>query len=196
MLLKYIFLYSKNHNLSLKGISGVLFGVISILFIYSIYNFLDQFSAGVGIGLIPISFFEIILIIISIIYIFISFFTIVSINKRRRKKMQLSGWEMNSKKIVYIFLCFLALGGIGTYLLLTNGQLKLIIPLSLFLYGFTYLIIKKYTNVKSTLFGVLFISAGITAYFLPNYMYLLWGISFGVYHIIYGIYESFFLRSS
>ena len=80
----------KNHNLSLKGISGIFTGVLSLLFIWIIQLLLLDFSSGSqGIGILPISIFEIILGVISLVYILLTYFMVAIINKRRRKKNQL-----------------------------------------------------------------------------------------------------------
>lgn len=178
------------HNLSLNGITGILFGIISILYIFVIQTFLNDFSAGIGIGFLPISYFEIILLALSIVYILISFFTITLSNRKRRRRIQLVGWDTNSKKILKVFVAFLTLGGIITYFLGTKGGLKLTIPLSLIIYGIASLIVEKYTNGNTAILGILCILNGIISYVFPNYAFLLWGIAFGFYHIVYGIIET------
>jgi len=80
-------LNKKIHNLSLRGITGIFVGVISLIFIFGIHLLLSQYSSGsAGVSMLPISFFEILIFGISFLYILISYFTIVLINKRRRKK--------------------------------------------------------------------------------------------------------------
>ena len=177
----------EKHNLTLQGITGIIFGIISIIFSWLIKQFLNSFSAGVGIaGFLPISFFEIILGIISILFIFISYFIIVLINKKKRKKIGLKRWDSKAIKIRKIFLLNLYLGGIITILLVKFGHIKLIIPTSLILYGISTILSKKYTIGNTFLLGILFIFNGLLAMVFPKQLFMLWTLAFGGYHIIYG----------
>jgi len=181
-------LTKKIHNISLQGVTGIIFGSISVLYTYFISFLVSQFTtASEGISLLPISFFEIVIALISLLYIVISYLTVVLINKRRRKKINLKGWELNSKIIVRIFLFLLFLGGILGYLFLKNGFLKLLIPMALILYGLGCILAKKQTIGASKIIGVFFILQGLLAYFNPNLMFYFFGIGFGGFHIIYGM---------
>lgn len=182
-------LESKFHNFSLQGITGIIFGIISIIFIWFIKILLNSFSLGdEGVGMLPISFFEILMAIVALIYILICYFTIVLINKKRRKKLGLKGWEYSSKKIRNIFISFLITGGILTYSFVSEGNLKLIIPTSLILFGIASVITNKYTNSTTNIFGILFIVNGIVAILFPQFMFYVWGVAFGIYPIIYSFY--------
>jgi len=182
-------LESKFHNLSLQGITGIIFGIISIIFIWFIKILLNSFSLGdEGVGMLPISFFEILIAMVVLIYILISYFTIVLINKKRRKKLGLKGWEFSSKKIRTIFISFMITGGILTYSFVSEGNLKLIIPASLILFGIACVLTNKYTSGFSKIFGVLFLINGIMCILFPQFMFYLWGMAFGIYPIIYSFY--------
>jgi len=182
-------LKTKFHNLSLQGIPGIIFGIISIIFIWTVQLILTDYSLGAeGIAMLPISFFEIFIAVFSVIYILISYFTITIINKRRRKKVNLKGWDINSKKIRNVFLSYLFAGGILTYFFVSEGYLKLIIPTSLILYGIACFLTNKYTIGSSKILGLLLILNGIAAFLSPPFMFYLWGVGFGFYPIIYGIY--------
>jgi predicted neutral ceramidase superfamily lipid hydrolase len=102
-------LNSTIHNLTLQGITGIIFGAFSILYIWILQLLLDDFSAGIGIGMLPISFLEIILTAISVFFILISYIFIVITNKKRRKKLGLKGWETTSKKNRRIYFILLIL---------------------------------------------------------------------------------------
>lgn len=183
-------LESKFHNLSLQGITGIIFGIISIIFIWFIKILLNSFSLGdEGVGMLPISFFEILIAIVALIYILICYFTIVLINKKRRKKLGLKGWEYRSKKIRNIFISFLITGGILTYSFVSEGNLKLIIPTSLILFGIACVLTNKYTNSTTNIFGILFIVNGIVAILFLQFIFYLWGVAFGIYPIIYSFFN-------
>ena len=75
---------------------------------------------------------------------------------------------------------------------MANGLPKLIIPTSLILYGIAGIISNKYTFGVSAILGIGFLINGILALLFPNLSFYLWGISFGGYHIIYGIFYFFY----
>lgn len=180
---------SKIHNLSLQGISGITFGIISIIFIWFIKTLITGFSFGNEVvGMLPISFFEILMAITVLFYILISYVTIVLINKKRRKKLGLTGWESNSKKIRNTFISFLTAGGILSYSFVSEGNLNLIIPTSLLLFGIASILIRKNTNA-TFVFGTLYLINGVFSILFPQFMFYLWGIAFGIYPLIYGIYN-------
>jgi uncharacterized membrane protein len=177
----------EKHTLTLQGITGIIFGVISIIFSWFLKLILYNYASGFGmIGNLPISFFEIILGIISLLFILISYFIIVLINKKRRKKIGLKGWDSKAKKIRKIFLIFLFLGGIITILLVKFGHIKLIIPTSLILYGISNIVVKKYTIGNTLLLGTLFVLNGLLAMIFSKQLFMLWTLAFSGYHIIYG----------
>lgn len=180
-------LNKKIHNLSLRGITGILAGLISLIFIFGIHLLLSLYASGSsGVSMLPISFFEILIFGISFLYILISYFTIVSINRRRRKKIYLRKWDFKATKIQRIYLIFLLLGGIILYFLMTNGLLKLIIPASLMLYGIAGLISNKHTFGATAVLGSIFFILGVLAFLFPSFAFYIWGFAFGICHIVYG----------
>jgi len=181
-------LKNKIHNLSLRGITGIFAGVISLIYIFGIHLLLLQYtSSSSGVSVLPISFFEILLFGISFLYILISYITITLINRRRRKKIYLRKWDFKAKKIRRIYLVFLLLGGIILYFLIANGLLKFIIPTSMILYGIAGVVSNKRTFGATAVLGFVFIVLGILANFFPSFAFYLWGFAFGICHIVYGL---------
>jgi len=181
-------LRNKIHNLSLRGIAGIFAGVISLIFIFGIHLLLSQYtSVSAGVSVLPISFFEMLIFGISLLYILISYITITLINRRRRKKIYLRKWDFKAKKIRRIYLIFLLLGGIILYFLMANGLLKFIIPASLILYGIAGIISNKHTYGATAVMGIAFFFIGVLAILFPNLAFYLWGFAFGVCHIVYGL---------
>ncbi|AMC10689.1 hypothetical protein Lupro_05270 [Lutibacter profundi] len=178
---------TKIHNLSLGGVTGIIVGFLGIIFIYFIHFILNQYlSASEGVALLPISFFQLLLVAICFIYILFSYILIVLINKKR-KKHEVKKWNSNAKQIRRIYLIHLIFGGIILYYILVVGDLKLIIPTSLILYGIASVLANKFTRGATRVLGFLFLLNGVLAFIYPNYSFILWGISFGIYHICYGI---------
>lgn len=180
-------LNTKTHNLSLRGIAGVLFGIICILFIVLINAFINQYTSSSGAtSVLPISFFEILILIIAVLFALISYFLIVYVNKRRRKKIGLKGWEKNAKKIRIFFLIQFILVLFISYACIQAGMIKLIVPIALLTYGVSCIIIAPYTNGYSKILGLFFALQSLLAIFFPEVQFLLMGIAFGGFHMVYG----------
>lgn len=174
--------------MSLRGITGIFAGIFSLIFIFGIHLLLSQYaSSSSGVSVLPISFFEILLFGSSFLYILISYFTIVLINKRRRKKLYLRKWDFKAKKIRRIYLILLLLGGIILYLLMTNGLLKFIIPASLILYGIGGIITNEITYGATAVLGFVFLMLGVLGLLFPSLAFYFWGFAFGICHIVYGL---------
>jgi len=177
-------LNTKIHNLSLGGVTGIIFGSLGIIFIYFISFILDQyFSDSEGVSLLPISFFQLLLIAICLFFILFSYVLIIFINKKRNSKKQV----LNANKIMHIYLIHLIFGGVALYYIMVLGELKLIIPTSLILYGIASILANKFTRGSTKTLGILFIFNGILSLIYPYYSFILWGVAFGIYHICYGI---------
>jgi len=181
-------LKSKIHNLSLQGISGVSFGVFSLTYIFLIANLTSQFTSSDEIfSVLPISFFELLLVFISLLFIIISYIMVVLINRKRRRELKLKGWESNAKIIRKIFLIHLILGSTLLYPFMNYGLIKLIVPMSLILYGVSSLIANKYTEGKTNYLGFIFLIIALLSMLCSELLFIFWGLAFGVCHIIYGL---------
>jgi len=174
--------------LSLRGITGIFAGIFSLIFIFGMHLLLSQYASGsAGVSVLPISFFEMLILGITFLYILISYITITLINRRRRKKLYLRKWDFKAKKIRRIYLIFLLIGGNILYFLMANGLLKLIIPTSLILYGIAGIASNNHTFGATAVLGFVFIILGGLAILFPVFAFYVWGFSFGICHIIYGL---------
>lgn len=174
--------------MSLRGITGIFLGIFSLIFIFGIQILLSQYASGsAGVSMLPISFFEILIFGVTLLYILISYITITLINKRKRKKIYLRKWDFKAKKIRRIYLLLLLLGGIILYFLMTNGLLKFIIPTSMILYGIAGILSNKHTFGATAVLGLIFFIIGVLAILFPKFTFYLWGFSFGICHFVYGL---------
>lgn len=179
---------SKIHNLSVQGKTDVILGFTALIFIYFIDNLIVQFTISEGkLSILPISYLEILLVVLSLFFILISYFLIVLINKKRRMKINKYGWDLLAKKIRIIFLIHLLIGGILAYFLMSIGKIKYVIPTTIILYGLACIISNKYTRGNTMYLGLFFLINGIGSIIFTNIQIQFWAISFGIYHIIYGI---------
>ena len=58
--------------------------------------------------------------------------------------------------------------------------------MSLCFYGLACIVVKRLTNGPTFPLGLFFILQAILCLIQPDIMFLLWGISFGLGHIVYG----------
>lgn len=180
---------SKVHNLSLQGSTGIIFGILSLMFIFGLKFILQSYTtASEGFSVLPISFFQIIIIALVILYIIILYTVITLINKKRRKKLRQKKWNFQAKFIRYVFIAFLIIYGIAGFYLMNFGELNWIIPTGLILFGIACIISNYQSNGNTFVFGVFIIITGFLAHFFNSFEFLFLAIALGIFPIIYGIY--------
>ena len=175
------------HNLSLQGITGIFIGLIFSACIFLIQSLIIQYQSGLAVSMLPISIFEWVIILIWLIFIIVAYIFTTTINKKRRKKNDLKGWEPRSKKIRLIFLIQTLISLVITYYLIQTGMLKIIIPTILLFYGVACITVKKLTGGPSGVLGLFFVMQSIFALLVPEAQFILAYTSFGIFHIIYGL---------
>lgn len=176
------------HNLSIHGIPGIITGVILTVLIFCLYYLFEFYALGEsGIAFLPISFFEIFIVVVVFLFILLSYFCIVLINKKLRKKIGVKGWEQAAKTIRKRFLFYATVGLIFAYLAATFGYLKIIIPSALALYGLYCIRIQHFTTGNTNILGLFFVLQSIVAYLIPTASFIIAGISFGGFHLAYAV---------
>jgi len=180
---------SKIHNLSLQGSTGIIVGIISLLFIFGLKFILQSYTSGTeGFSLLPISFFQILVNSIIILYIIILYVVISTINKKRRKKLRLKGWSSHAKFIRKIILLFLLIFGILAYYFTNTGELNYIIPTAIILAGIIAIIVNSKANGNTLILGLFFIVFSILSWFYNELEFTFLKIAYGILPIIYSIY--------
>ncbi|ULT27068.1 hypothetical protein KUH03_09940 [Sphingobacterium sp. E70] len=77
-------------------------------------------------------------------------------------------------------------GGVLALVLLSQGHYHLIAGILLIFYGLALAAGSIYTFTEVKWLGILEICLGLMAVCLPDHGLMLWGLGFGVLHIIYG----------
>lgn len=175
------------HNLSLQGITGIVIGLIYLVCIFLIQTLIIQYQSGLAVALLPISLFEWVIMLIWLFFIVLAYISTTIINKKRRKKIDLKGWEIRSKKIRTVFTVQALISIVVSYYFMEAGMLKIIIPTILMFYGVTCITVQKLTTGPSGILGLFFVAQSIFALLVPNVQFLLAYTSFGIFHIIYGL---------
>ena len=106
---------------------------------------------------------------------------------RMTKKKGLPVWTTATKSLLVNLFTPLAAGGTYCIILMVQGLLHLIAPAMLIFYGLALLNTSKYTLPEIRYLGLCELCLGLVGSWLFQYGVILWGIGFGMLHIIYGI---------
>lgn len=174
--------------ISLSGMSGVVAGVAALVGAYLAYQtvYIDQnyFSyrradmtnenlwilMGIASGVLIVSLAGGL------------FFT-----HRKARKSNQKLWDSQSKRLVINLLIPLVTGGLVCVILLNNGFIGLIAPLTLIFYGLSLVNASKYTLTEIRSLGIIEIGLGLIGCQFIGSGLILWSLGFGVFHIVYGI---------
>jgi len=179
--------------LSLSGIAGVYAGITALAGITSAYVYLDLWNNN-------LSYYELInyskvsnnkygnfLFADSLIVLSVSILIGVFFSIKKAKKIGLAKWDATAKRMFINMAIPLVAGGIYAIILFYQDNIALIAPSTLIFYGMALLNASKYTINDIRYLGMIEIVLGLTASVFVEYGLLLWGLGFGVFHIIYGL---------
>ncbi len=174
--------------ISLSGLSGVGAGVVALLGVYAAYQTVyarqDYFHMRYTI----ISTQKILsLLTIAGLTLLGSLFAGVFFTWRKARKNNQGIWDIQAQRLVVNLLIPLVVGGLVCLILLINGFVGLVAPLTLVFYGMGLLHASKYTLTDIRNLGIAEMILGILALQFIGYGLVFWAIGFGVLHIIYGI---------
>ncbi len=171
--------------LSLSGLSGILIGIIALIGAYIAGQYIYAEPEVIAVialyGSISLS-----IIIIALVVLLVSLFTVVFLTYRRAKKAGKKIWNKGSKLMLLNLVIPLATGGILILIFTLNEYYEIISPFCLVFYGLALVNAAKFTRQEIFYMGLLEISLGILAALFPSLGLLLWAVGFGVIHIIYG----------
>jgi len=170
---------------SISGLSGVLIGCYALLGTllgyYAIANpeaVINRFASGLTI---PTLF-----LIVALLILTLSLLTGCLMARKKAKKNKQSIWNITSKSLLFAVSIPLITGGVLALILLSQGYYHLIAGILLIFYGLALAAGSIYTFAEVKWLGILEICLGLMAVCLPDHGLMLWGLGFGVLHIIYG----------
>lgn len=174
--------------ISLSGLSGILAGVYALAgagFAYSILNnsgaantsFEMNGSSSQATG-------YIFTIVIIVLMASIATGLVFSARKARKNGQQL--WGPTSRLLLYNMAVPLFAGGALIMILISKGNMDMLIPVSLIFYGLALTGASNYTFTDIKYLGLCEIVLGIIAAIYPAVGLLLWATGFGLLHVIYG----------
>ena len=173
--------------LSLSGLAGVMAGIYALAgawIAYKVFYFnpnqIDYSYVQQG-NLLNILFLASIILVMAIGTAIL--FSFNNANKRGEKF-----WNATARRLMINMTVPLLVGGIVILIMISKGLIGLIAPFSLLFYGLALFNASKFTYEEVRSLGVVEIALGLAGCYWVEYGLLLWGIGFGIVHIIYGIY--------
>jgi hypothetical protein len=131
------------------------------------------------------------LIFLAILMLILAIGTAMFFSYRRAVKKGETGWNAASRRLIVNMAVPLIAGGILILVIISNGLLGLIIPLTLLFYGLALYNAGKFTYDEVKLLGIIQMVLGLLSSWFIEHSLLIWAFGFGIVHIIYGIYMHF-----
>jgi uncharacterized membrane protein len=176
---------------SLSGWAGIMAGIYALLGAYFA-------SATLGFNLgeitsspnsIPDNFQQIILLGLGVLALAICTAILFSIKKAKQNGEKL--WNATAKRVVVNMAVPLIAGGLLVLILISQGLIALIAPVTLLFYGMALFNAGKFTYDEVKTMGLVQIALGLLAAYFTAYGLVIWAFGFGVVHIVYGIFMHF-----
>ena len=168
--------------ISLSGLSGIMAGIYALIgsgIAYYLIDYQNSYSKGN---------FEILstLIALAVIVFVSSIATGFWLSSKKAKKTGVEIWDSTSKRLVLNLSIPLAAGGLFILILLSHGDVGLIVPSCLIFYGLALINASPNLYDEVRFLGYLEIILGLVSAMIPDYGLFFWAIGFGVLHIVYG----------
>lgn len=173
--------------ISLSGLAGVFAGIVALAGVYVAYKIVYANQDYAAYRQVIITSETIInLLLVAIATLLLTFVSVLYFTRKRAIKNNQKLWDHQSKRLVINLMIPLAAGGILCLILLSQGFIGLIAPLTLLFYGLALVNASKYTLSEIRSLGLIEIALGLIATYFIGYGLLFWALGFGVLHIIYG----------
>ncbi len=172
--------------LSLSGLSGISAGIVGI----AAAVIAQYFTYTVGMESAAsnrLAFF----LIGSVLTLIVALSLAAYFSVRMARKKKLPVWHSATKSLLVNLFIPLAVGGLFCLVLLYHGMPFLIAPSMLIFYGLALLNTSKYTLKEIRYLGMSETCLGLIASVWVQLGLILWGVGFGILHIIYGTFMYF-----
>lgn len=181
---------------SLSGLSGISAGAIALTGSYFAYTtFYSQFSFS-QYSVVKLSYQSIHqLLVIAVITMIAAIASVILLTRYETRKRKEKSWNILTKRIIVNLLIPLTAGGIIGLVLLFNGLVVMVAPLTLVFYGLALYNASKYTLNEMESLGLIQLVLGVLGFYFIEYGLIFWALGFGVVHIIYGTYMHFRYKS-
>lgn len=180
--------------MSLTGWAGIMAGIYAMAgayIAYSIFHFnpdaivYSPIDSATATSTFPK------VMLLGLLVLILALTTAIVLSRQNAKKKGEKIWNATSRRLLANMSVPLFAGGILILVLISNGLLELIAPLTLLFYGLALYSAGNFTFNEVRILGLVQMALGLLSSWFVEYSLLLWAIGFGVVHIIYGIYMHF-----
>jgi hypothetical protein len=181
--------------LSLSGLAGIWTGVcalagVSVMYlwlrrpwvIFRAEDYMDEALGNHNWGLSYQGAF----LLIGVATLIAALLGVLFFNARRAKKQGYQLWDTSARRVVVGLLIPMTIGAVFCMALAQHQLVGLIAPATLVFYGLALVHIDKLTIGNMRQLGMAQAALGLMGMFAPGYGLQLWGLGFGVLHILYG----------
>jgi len=174
--------------ISLSGLCGISAGIIALIGVFAAYQtvYVNQDYFGYRKAIVTSESLAT-LLLIAIATVVLSIVTVIYFTNKETKKRNQKIWDHQSKRLLINLLIPLVTGGILCLMLLFEGYIGIVAPLTLIFYGLALINASKYTLSEIRSLGIIQIALGLMATQFIGYGLLFWAVGFGILHIIYGV---------
>ena len=127
------------------------------------------------------------LLVIAILTLIAALFNATFFTGIKAKRLNMSIWDFQSKRLLINLLIPMATGGIFSLMLLQKGYIGFLPSITLIFYGLALVNGSKYTFPELRILGIIEILLGLAAFQFIEKSLLIWAAGFGVIQIIYGL---------
>lgn len=180
--------------LSLSGWAGIMAGIYALAGAWIVYTYYD-FNPGKIVysttqtDNVSSALPAVIGVAVTVLILAIGTAMILSYQKANKRDEKV--WNATSRRLLAHMAVPLLTGGILILILLSNGLIGLVAPLTLIFYGLALYNASKFTYVDLKFLGLIQVVLGLFSVNFVAYGLLFWAVGFGVVHIFYGIYIYF-----
>lgn len=174
--------------ISLSGISGVVAGSMALIAAFLAYQtvyFEQDYMSFRRANMDSQTILQLLTIAISTIVLSVGSGIFFTQKKARKNKQKL--WDTQAKRLIVNLMIPLIAGGTLCLILLNQGIIGLVAPLTLVFYGLALINASKYTFTEIRSLGLFELALGLIGCQFVGFGLLLWAIGFGVLHIVYGV---------
>jgi len=172
--------------LFLSGLAGLFAGTYALIGVYvaiTYYEFnpdilIYDYTAGDP--------FKVVLL--ATVVLILSIGTALTFSSRKASQAGEKIWNPSTRRLLGHVAVPLLTGGILVLTFFYQMLFGLMAPFSLIFYGMALFIAGKFSLVELKVMGIIQIILGLISLWLIPYSMIIWGIGFGVLHIVYGLY--------
>lgn len=164
--------------ISLSGWAGISAGVFALFGMFAAYMLMESGNT---------STLQTYLIADALVVLVLALSSSFYFSWRKASKQDAKLWTPVTRKLLVSMAIPLVTGGIYCTIFLLNDLNQFMAGSTLIFYGLALVNAGRFVNRESVFLGILEIVLGILATIWPAYSLWVWGIGFGVLHILYGI---------